>query len=314
MPDGFATNPGDRILVQAQVDQTTNGIYTVVTPGTGVDGSWIRSSDASTSADFVDGKEVHVGEGLSYADTEWVLTTNAPIVLGVSNIVFVLQTSPIVSSGWTRTAPVVHLTFIADRVGIGTAATPAGRKLGITATGVDKGIQFTSPLMVDNIVESLVLGSPFAPFQVLANGDLLWGDGTAAADTKLGRLAANYLAVGAGDSFVIPGPAAFLGVNVSAPVGTEVLRVVGDTQVAGNIVPDVDVLRVVGTDLLRFLRVRAEFVVAGDLCFDDPGCAICHRSFVVGERLQLEVVALEDPDGRGRVVSRTVPIHVTCSR
>jgi len=116
-----------------------------------------------------------------------------------------------------------------------------------------------------------------------------------------------------GNSFGVP---AVLGTNDAQPLSLEtnnVKRMTLDT--AGNVVPGgLDATGALGTDALRWGRIRGALIVAGDLGFDDPGCAICGKLFAVGQRLHLEVVALEDPDLHGRVVTRTVPIHDFCSR
>ncbi len=99
--DGVAVVVGDRILVRAQAALPTNGIYVVEVVGGGATGTWTRAGDANTSADFVDGKTVAVGEGVTLADSMWMFTSNAPFTLGVSDVVFRLVSSGVVTVTYT---------------------------------------------------------------------------------------------------------------------------------------------------------------------------------------------------------------------
>jgi hypothetical protein len=75
---------GDRVLLTSQTTQADNGIWVVAS------GAWARSSDANTSAKMIPGFCVYVNEGSanSTGDTVWALTTNAPITLGTTALVF----------------------------------------------------------------------------------------------------------------------------------------------------------------------------------------------------------------------------------
>ena len=74
---------GDRILIKNQSTQTDNGIYIVQAAGAPV-----RASDANTGAELLNATCL-VEEGTTNAETQWTCSTNAPITIGVSNIVFV---------------------------------------------------------------------------------------------------------------------------------------------------------------------------------------------------------------------------------
>jgi hypothetical protein len=89
--DGVTLVQGDRVLVQGQQDGSLNGIYVVKELGLGSDGTWVRASDLSTSAEAFDGVEVRVTEGTSNADTLWVLTTSNPITLDATSLTFTKQ-------------------------------------------------------------------------------------------------------------------------------------------------------------------------------------------------------------------------------
>jgi hypothetical protein len=82
--DGIALAAGDRVLVKDQSDQTANGIWQASSS------SWIRTADASKNTDFVQGTRVLVVSGtVNQATDFFVTTTDNPIVIGTSHIVFV---------------------------------------------------------------------------------------------------------------------------------------------------------------------------------------------------------------------------------
>jgi hypothetical protein len=91
--DGVTLAANDRILVKDQTTGSQNGIYTVTTLGTGANGTWTRASDADTSAEVTSGIATFVEEGTVNADTGWTLTTNNPITLGTTSLVFTQFTS-----------------------------------------------------------------------------------------------------------------------------------------------------------------------------------------------------------------------------
>lgn len=80
--DGVAVVAGDRVLVKNQTDAEDNGIYVCAS------GAWTRSADANSSADVTAGMYTFIAEGTANADSRWVLTTNDPIVLGTTALVF----------------------------------------------------------------------------------------------------------------------------------------------------------------------------------------------------------------------------------
>lgn len=75
--DGVSVIAGDRVLVKNQSTASQNGLYTVQS------GAWTRSEDRIES-----GMLVSVSEGTAAADTLWMLTTNAPIVVGTTNLTY----------------------------------------------------------------------------------------------------------------------------------------------------------------------------------------------------------------------------------
>jgi hypothetical protein len=80
--DGVTPVDGDRILLSGQSTASSNGIYVVHS------GAWVRATDNDSGAEMLNAT-VYVEEGTTYADTGWVCTTNAPIVIGTTALTFV---------------------------------------------------------------------------------------------------------------------------------------------------------------------------------------------------------------------------------
>jgi len=75
---------GARVLARFQTAGKDNGIYTAVA------GAWTRAQDADSDTDITSGMLVTVEQGVQFADTVWELTTNGPIVVGTSALLFEL--------------------------------------------------------------------------------------------------------------------------------------------------------------------------------------------------------------------------------
>lgn len=80
--DGVSVTTGDRVLAKDQTTALQNGIYAVAV------GSWTRAADADSTAEVTSGLFTFVEEGTANADTGWVLSTNAPIVLDTTALAF----------------------------------------------------------------------------------------------------------------------------------------------------------------------------------------------------------------------------------
>jgi len=82
--DGVSVIAGDRVLVKNQSTGSENGIYVVSA------GAWSRAADfdGSPSNEVTGGAYCFVEEGTANADTGWVLTTNNPITIGSTSLVF----------------------------------------------------------------------------------------------------------------------------------------------------------------------------------------------------------------------------------
>ena len=82
--DGVNLSVNDRVLVTGQDNPVENGIYFVDVLGTGSSGTWLRSSDTNSTGELDAGTIVMVTEGNLYKDTQWKLTTDDPIIIGVT--------------------------------------------------------------------------------------------------------------------------------------------------------------------------------------------------------------------------------------
>jgi hypothetical protein len=88
--DGVTLATGDRVLLKDQSTGSQNGIYVVVASGAAS-----RSADALNPNSFV-----FVEEGTAAADTAWMISTNGPISVGSTDLVW----SQFAGSGGTYTA------------------------------------------------------------------------------------------------------------------------------------------------------------------------------------------------------------------
>lgn len=80
--DGVALAVGDRVL-HAPPGLTSTGIYVVTNVGTGANGTWVRASDATTSAQFA-GAEVAITSGTVFGGSRWGTTFKATDTVGTS--------------------------------------------------------------------------------------------------------------------------------------------------------------------------------------------------------------------------------------
>jgi len=87
--DGTAPTVGDRVLIknETSTNQPYNGIYTVTTNSAGSSYVLTRATDMNQSAE-VPGAFVFVELGTVNADSGYVCTTNAPVVIGTTAIVW----------------------------------------------------------------------------------------------------------------------------------------------------------------------------------------------------------------------------------
>lgn len=131
--DGVAMVAGDRVLRDAGT--ADSGIY--VWNGAAV--AMTRATDADTNLEIVPGLTVFVSEGTASGNTNWQLTTDAPITLGTTALVFAqtgAATMPIAGAGLTLTGTTLD-------VGAGTGILVAADSVGIDTAVVARKAAFT---------------------------------------------------------------------------------------------------------------------------------------------------------------------------
>lgn len=78
----------DRVLVKNQAHAEENGIYYVRFTGSGSNGTWLRAADFEASINVSAGLQVSVEEGDVNGNRTFQLTTDNPINLGTTELVF----------------------------------------------------------------------------------------------------------------------------------------------------------------------------------------------------------------------------------
>lgn len=141
--DGTAVALNDRILVKNQASGLQNGIYTVTTVGSGA-AAWVltRAADDDTAGEISAGSFVFVQEGSANSDTGWVQTTNNPITVGTTALVFTQFSGAgavDVGTGLSRSGTIISLSVPVSVANGGTGAstfTTNGVLLGNTTSAI----------------------------------------------------------------------------------------------------------------------------------------------------------------------------------
>jgi hypothetical protein len=136
--DGVNLSTGNRVLVAGQSTGSQNGLYIVQTVGAGSNGTWIRSSDGNADGEIEAGMIVMVTEGTIYKDTQWKLTTNDPIVIGTTPLVFEQNSAYAFGNIYANGTAV-----LADAVG-GTVSFAAGTNITIVGNNTSKTVTFSA--------------------------------------------------------------------------------------------------------------------------------------------------------------------------
>lgn len=143
--DGVAVIAGDRVLVKNQSTGSANGIYVVAA------GAWSRATDADSDAEVTAGMFAFVEEGTTNADSGWVLTTDSPISVGTTALVFAQFSGAgqvTAGAGLTKTGSTLDVVGTSNRItvnadSIDIASTYVGQTsittLGTIGTGTWQG-------------------------------------------------------------------------------------------------------------------------------------------------------------------------------
>lgn len=156
--DGVAVVANDRVLVKAQTAGAENGIYVAAA------GAWTRATDFDANSEVV-GAAVFVSEGTTHGNSQWNMTTDGPVTIGTTALVWAQVgggTSYSAGSGITITGSVI-------------AADPAvvARKYSATVgDGTATTITVTHNLNTKDVVVSVreVSGDAVVIADVVANG------------------------------------------------------------------------------------------------------------------------------------------------
>lgn len=81
--DGVVLVTGNRILIKDQSTAAENGLYTV-----NASGAPTRATDADSNPEVTAGMAVFVSEGTTNGNSQWKLTTDDPITVGTTGLVF----------------------------------------------------------------------------------------------------------------------------------------------------------------------------------------------------------------------------------
>jgi hypothetical protein len=180
--DGITLVANDRVLLKNQTTGSQNGIYTAAS------GAWSRATDADASAEVTSGMSVMVEEGTVNADTQWTLTTNNPITLATTALVFAQtgagttysQSTGIIISGGnisidTALVPRKYAANIGDNSATSIAVTHSLGTLDVMVQVVEISTGATVECdVVRNSTSQVTLGFNVAPttaqFRVLVQG------------------------------------------------------------------------------------------------------------------------------------------------
>jgi len=175
--DGVAVLATQRVLVKNQTTQSQNGVYACAA------GAWTRTADADMDVEL-QGMAIFIEEGSTQAGTLWTLTTDLPITVGSTNLVYAQfggGTAYIAGAGLTLTgntfdvvAGDTSLTVAADSIVVNTAviATVASlaaytRKFAAALTGTASPETVTHNLNTRDIELTVYNGaSPYTAVEV----------------------------------------------------------------------------------------------------------------------------------------------------
>jgi hypothetical protein len=151
--DGVSLNIDDRVLVKNQTTGSENGIYIF----NGVGSAMTRSTDADEDAEVTAGLFTFVEEGITLADSGWVLATDNPITLNTTDLVFTQFTGAgqiIAGNGLSKTGNQLDVNvdnttieIIADTLQVKDNGISNNKISGVAATKVsinDTGNYYTS--------------------------------------------------------------------------------------------------------------------------------------------------------------------------
>lgn len=199
--DGVTPAVGDRILLAGQTTGLQNGLYYVKDVGSASTPALLtRTVDADTSAKVTPNMTVWVEQGTIYADTQWVLTTDATITLNTTSLTFARATS--VQAGPVHTVRGVVTSNVSDLSAFTVAGNDgltyaAGERvlLAKQTTATEDGIYVVGT--VGGGTAPLTRAADWAPGAVLPGGsEVMVNEGTSWKNTKWFASLAGSITVG----------------------------------------------------------------------------------------------------------------------
>lgn len=162
--DGVTLVTGDRILLKNQTTGSENGIYTV-----NASGAPTRAADADTGAEILQAA-VWVQEGTTNADSGWVCTTNAPITINSTALVFSQfngGTSYTAGAGLTLsgnqfnvgTANSGRIVVNADDIDLASGIATPGTYRSVTVDTYGRVTSGTNPTLIQRFAQNIGNGS-----------------------------------------------------------------------------------------------------------------------------------------------------------
>jgi len=139
--DGVSVIANDRVLVKAQSTASANGLYLCAA------GAWTRTTDYDISAETL-GAGVFVSEGTTLGNSVWLMTTDGPITLGTTSLVWTQ-----IGSGTSYTGG-TGISFAGSVISIDTAVT-ARRAAAAIGDGSSTTLTFTHNLNTQDIIVSV---------------------------------------------------------------------------------------------------------------------------------------------------------------
>ena len=197
--DGVTLVNGDRILLKDQGTPAQNGIWVVTTAGTGANGVWDRATDFDSNAEVTPGAFTFVEEGTVNSDSGWVLTTNAPIVVGGNSSPSSLTWAQFSGAGQiTAGAGLTKNGNTIDVVGTANRITVSADSIDIASTYVGQNTITTLGIIATGTWQGTAVGAQYGGTgqSTYVVGDLLFASTTTALSRLAGVALGNVLISG----------------------------------------------------------------------------------------------------------------------
>ena len=274
--DGVNLSLKDRVLVTGQSTASENGIYYVTTLGTGANGTWTRSLDTDATGELLAGTVVMVTEGTLYADTQWKLTTNDPIVIGTTALTFVQNyLANSISSGNSNVVVNANSNVTISSNGTANVLTISSTGVVVTGTTSSTGNITGANILTGGIMSStgnathgniLTGGLVSATGNIngnYLNANIYYATGFSASRIYLGNSEVNVVASGGNINVSVGGSS---NVAVFATTGEYVTGVVSASgNITGSNLLSGGLISVAGNATFGNLTVNTDAVITGNL-------------------------------------------------